>query len=93
MNGGIAHAAAKAGVVAMTRQMAAEGAPHGIRANSVSPGTIATHATEHVFADEATRNAVLAPLLIKRSVNLQMSLPWPCSSPRTSHPTQPARVF
>ncbi|MGH9050513.1 MAG: SDR family oxidoreductase [Acidimicrobiia bacterium] len=29
----------------MTRQMAAEGAPHGIRANSISPGTVATPAT------------------------------------------------
>jgi NAD(P)-dependent dehydrogenase (short-subunit alcohol dehydrogenase family) len=37
MSGGIAHAAAKAGVIAMTRQMAAEGAPHGIRANSITP--------------------------------------------------------
>jgi NAD(P)-dependent dehydrogenase (short-subunit alcohol dehydrogenase family) len=35
-NGGLAHAAAKGGVVAMTRQLAAEGAPLGIRANSIA---------------------------------------------------------
>jgi NAD(P)-dependent dehydrogenase (short-subunit alcohol dehydrogenase family) len=35
-----AHAAAEAGVVALTRQLAAEGAVHGIRANCVSPGLI-----------------------------------------------------
>jgi meso-butanediol dehydrogenase/(S,S)-butanediol dehydrogenase/diacetyl reductase len=66
MNGGLAHAAAKGGVIAMTRQIAAEGAPHGIRANSISPGTVATGATTGVFADEELLNAVLTPLLIKR---------------------------
>ena len=39
-----AHVAAKGGVIAMTRQIAAEGAPHRIRANTISPGTIATPA-------------------------------------------------
>ncbi|MFG2966863.1 MULTISPECIES: SDR family NAD(P)-dependent oxidoreductase [unclassified Streptomyces] len=42
----IAHTATKGGVVAMTRQLAAEGAAHGIRANCVSPGMIRTPATE-----------------------------------------------
>lgn len=65
-NGGLAHAATKAGVIAMTRQMAAEGAPHGIRANCISPGTTATPATTQIWANEEALNAVLAPLLIKR---------------------------
>jgi len=42
----IAHTASKGGVVAMTKQLAAEGARHGIRANCVSPGMIRTPATE-----------------------------------------------
>ena len=42
----IAHTATKGGVVAMTRQLAAEGAGHGIRANCISPGMIRTPATE-----------------------------------------------
>jgi NAD(P)-dependent dehydrogenase (short-subunit alcohol dehydrogenase family) len=42
----IAHTASKGGVVAMTRQLAAEGAAHGIRANCISPGMIRTPATE-----------------------------------------------
>jgi NAD(P)-dependent dehydrogenase (short-subunit alcohol dehydrogenase family) len=42
----IAHTATKGGVVAMTRQPAAAGAAHGIRANCVSPGMIRTPATE-----------------------------------------------
>jgi meso-butanediol dehydrogenase / (S,S)-butanediol dehydrogenase / diacetyl reductase len=42
----VAHTAAKGAVVALTKQLAAEGAPHGIRVNCVSPGMIRTPATE-----------------------------------------------
>lgn len=38
--GGLAHSAAKGGVVAMTRHLAMEGREAGIRANSISPGVI-----------------------------------------------------
>jgi meso-butanediol dehydrogenase/(S,S)-butanediol dehydrogenase/diacetyl reductase len=41
----VAHTASKGAVVALTRQLAAEGAPHGIRVNCVSPGMIASPAT------------------------------------------------
>jgi meso-butanediol dehydrogenase / (S,S)-butanediol dehydrogenase / diacetyl reductase len=41
-----AHMVAKAGVLAFTKQLAAEGGPHGIRVNSISPGYIATPATD-----------------------------------------------
>jgi NAD(P)-dependent dehydrogenase (short-subunit alcohol dehydrogenase family) len=37
-----AHGAAKGGVLAITRHLAASGARHGIRANSISPGLIVT---------------------------------------------------
>jgi meso-butanediol dehydrogenase/(S,S)-butanediol dehydrogenase/diacetyl reductase len=37
-----AHGAAKGGVLALTRHLAAAGARHGIRANSISPGLIVT---------------------------------------------------
>lgn len=39
-----AHAAAKGGVIALTKQLAAEGAAVGIRVNSISPGGIITPA-------------------------------------------------
>lgn len=45
-NGRLAHTAAKGAVVAMTKQLAAEGARLGIRVNTVSPGMIRTPATE-----------------------------------------------
>lgn len=42
----VAHSATKGGVIAMGRQLAGEGAKHGIRVNTVSPGMIRTPATE-----------------------------------------------
>lgn len=43
-----AHMAAKAAVIALTKQLAAEGGPHGIRVNCISPGLIMTPATEDI---------------------------------------------
>ncbi|WP_293972769.1 SDR family oxidoreductase [Sphingomonas sp.] len=40
--GATAHAAAKGGVIAMSRQFAAEGASLGIRSNTISPGAVIT---------------------------------------------------
>ncbi len=63
----LAHCAGKGGVLAMTRQLAMEGAPHGIRANTISPGFIRTAATEaHMLSDPAIKDAVLAKNMIKR---------------------------
>lgn len=62
----VAHMAAKGGVIAMTRQMAAEGGPVGIRAVSISPGTIVTPGTADVLAVPEVRDALLAQSLIPR---------------------------
>jgi NAD(P)-dependent dehydrogenase (short-subunit alcohol dehydrogenase family) len=43
---------AKAGLEALTRSLAVEGAPHRIRANSVSPGWIKTDVTKNATASE-----------------------------------------
>ena len=45
----LAHCAGKGGVLAMTRQLAMEGAPHSIRANSICPGMVMTGATQPVL--------------------------------------------
>jgi NAD(P)-dependent dehydrogenase (short-subunit alcohol dehydrogenase family) len=45
----LAHCAGKGGVLAMTRQLALEGAPHHIRANTISPGMVVTGATKPVL--------------------------------------------
>jgi NAD(P)-dependent dehydrogenase (short-subunit alcohol dehydrogenase family) len=63
----LAHVAGKGGVLAMTRQLAMEGAPHGIRANSIAPGFIQTAATAaHLAADPGFHQTVLAKNMIKR---------------------------
>ncbi|XVX19783.1 SDR family NAD(P)-dependent oxidoreductase [Actinomycetota bacterium] len=56
-----AHAAAKAGVIALTNQIVVEGAPHGIRANVISPGMTETPNTGPMLADppERFRSVVL----------------------------------
>ena len=42
----MAHATGKGGVIALTRQLALEGAPHDVRVNSISPGPILTALTK-----------------------------------------------
>jgi len=44
--GALAHCATKGGVLAMTRQLAMEGAKHHIRANTISPALIVTKHTK-----------------------------------------------
>ena len=50
--GQAAHAAAKGGVIALTKTLAAEGAPDGIRANAISPGFVKSPATDAAVGDE-----------------------------------------
>ncbi len=50
--GQAAHAAAKGGVIALMKTLAAEGAPDGIRANAISPGFVKTPATDAAVGPE-----------------------------------------
>ncbi|CDO38596.1 SDR family NAD(P)-dependent oxidoreductase [Novosphingobium sp. KN65.2] len=63
---GLAHCAAKGGVLAMTRQLAQEGAPYGLRVNSISPGIIETHQTATYLSDEAFRRSVTESTMLGR---------------------------
>lgn len=62
----LSHAAAKGAVLAMTRQLAMEGAPHGIRANSISPGLVATHQTVGVLGDPDMAKVMIDQIMLGR---------------------------
>jgi NAD(P)-dependent dehydrogenase (short-subunit alcohol dehydrogenase family) len=64
--GSLAHATAKAGIVAMTRQLAMEGREHGIRANSISPGVIETNQTREQLKDPEWAGSMLGKTLLGR---------------------------
>lgn len=65
--GGFAHAAAKHGVIGMTRELASEGGPHGIRVNTISPGMIMTPATAMAKEIPGMIDAFLDHQIIKRT--------------------------
>jgi NAD(P)-dependent dehydrogenase (short-subunit alcohol dehydrogenase family) len=63
----VAHAAGKGAVLAMTREIALEGAPHNIRANTISPGMVLTAATKPRHDNEpGFTEATLTWTLLKR---------------------------
>lgn len=65
--GATAHCATKGGVLAMTRQIAAEGAPHNIRANCMSPAAIVTqHFKERLDHEPGFKEMILSTLLSQR---------------------------
>jgi NAD(P)-dependent dehydrogenase (short-subunit alcohol dehydrogenase family) len=64
--GSLAHTTAKAGIIAMTRQLAMEGREHGIRANSISPGLIETNQTRAQLQDREWAAAMLGKTLLGR---------------------------
>ena len=62
----LAHTTAKAGIIAMTRQLAMEGRTHGIRANSISPGVIETNQTREQLKDPEWAGYMLGKTLLGR---------------------------
>ncbi len=64
--GALAHSTAKAGIIAMTRQLAMEGRDHGIRANSISPGIIETNQTREQLKDPEWAGYMLGKTLLGR---------------------------
>lgn len=63
---GLAHSSAKGGVLSMTRHLAMEGRKHGIRANSVSPGTILTNQTRFITEDAEWSRIQLGRAMLNR---------------------------
>ena len=62
----VAHSAAKGGVNAMTRHLAMEGGPHGIRVNSISPGLILSDAVRELMRDPAWAQPMLDKIMLAR---------------------------
>lgn len=72
----IAHCAGKGGVLSMTRQLAMEGAPYGIRANSIAPGLILTQQTaNHMAMDPEFEGQATRKMMIKR-MGLPEDIAW-----------------
>jgi NAD(P)-dependent dehydrogenase (short-subunit alcohol dehydrogenase family) len=64
--GALAHCSAKGAVFSMTRQYAAEGGAHGIRANTISPALIRSAQTEPLMKDPEWVKRATARQYIKR---------------------------
>src|SRR6202048_1697688 len=89
--GSLAHTTAKAGIIAMTRQLAMEGRVHGIRANSISPGVIETNQTREPLKDRG-RGTCWARRCSVAWAGPRRSPTSPCSWPRTRARTSPASI-
>ncbi|MEV6344249.1 SDR family oxidoreductase [Actinoplanes sp. NPDC051851] len=63
----VAHCAGKGAVLSMTRQLAVEGGPYGIRANTIAPGMVQTSATAAAGALRGPKaEALIARTLVGR---------------------------
>lgn len=63
----LAHCAGKGGVLAMTRQLAMEGAKHNVRANTISPAMVVTGATRPVIeGNPQIREAAMKKMMLGR---------------------------
>lgn len=71
----IAHCAGKGGVLAMTHQIAMEGAPHGIRANSIAPGLVVSAQTK-VLVDDANIAQVLRDRHMLKRLGEPADIAW-----------------
>jgi NAD(P)-dependent dehydrogenase (short-subunit alcohol dehydrogenase family) len=67
----VAHCAGKGAVLSMTKQLAVEGGPHGIRANTIAPGLVQTAAT----ASAGATSGGLSETIVNRTLLGRLGVP------------------
>jgi NAD(P)-dependent dehydrogenase (short-subunit alcohol dehydrogenase family) len=72
----LAHCAGKGAVLSMTRQLAVEGGPHHIRANTIAPGLIMTAATELAGATSGTLSASIVSRTLLGRLGVPDDVAW-----------------
>lgn len=71
----LAHCAGKGGVIAMTKHLAMEGGPHGIRVNSISPGLTLSDGTRALLDLPEWRDAMLSKIMLGRPAEPEEIVP------------------
>lgn len=72
----VAHCAGKGAVLAMTKQLAVEGGPHGIRANTIAPGLIQTSATALAGATGGPLSATIVNRTLLGRLGVPDDIAW-----------------
>ena len=87
--GRASYAAAKAALIHLTRVMAVELAPRGIRVNCVAPGIVETPLTRALLADPDVRGRLVAPIPLGRPAQVDdvARAIWYFLSPAASYVT------
>ena len=68
----LAYGVSKAGLIHMTKMLAVEWAPYGIRVNAIAPGTVSTPSREAHFSSEpAARETMVARVPLKRFATME----------------------